>query len=171
MCCLSQATLKQLVKMSVRSLSRANAKPNVRLDRPNALCTRRNAWIVLLGKSDLRYTFSRIHYSAELGKMPGSYTILCQIHHAVQQGCVRPRNALKCIAMHLGGYCYMLDRFVESHVCGRRWAMGCQVIKVRRSAKLPQTTSYDASFGHVLRLEYQRYVTCTPLLFLALSLA
>ena len=45
----------------------------------------------LIGRLDLRYTFPRIHQSAELGKMPGS-------QYAVKQGCVRRRDALECIS-------------------------------------------------------------------------
>ena len=44
-------------------------------------------WLSLIGRSDLRYTFPRIHQSAELGKRPGS-------QYAVKQGCVRQRDAL-----------------------------------------------------------------------------
>ena len=31
---------------------------------------------------------------------------MCQVPYAVKQGCVRLRNALKCVDMHLGGHCY-----------------------------------------------------------------
>ena len=47
---------------------------------------------IYLDRLHLRYTCPRIHFFAELGKVPRS----CMVHYAVKQGCVRLRNALKC---------------------------------------------------------------------------
>ena len=39
-------------------------------------------------------------------ELPGSIQVLCQRSHAVEQGCIRPRDALECIDMHSAGYYY-----------------------------------------------------------------
>ena len=46
----------------------------------------------LLGTSDLRYTFPRLHQSAKQVKC------LDHAQYAVKQGCVRQRDALTCIS-------------------------------------------------------------------------
>ena len=52
-------------------------------------------------RSELIYTFPRMHQCTEPGENAGIIEILCQIQYAVKQGSVWLCDAMKCIDMHL----------------------------------------------------------------------
>jgi len=92
---------------------------------------------------------------------------------------VENKGAYRCLTAWRAGHSKIMTKCIHcalamrgsSHICEEDGPWNARSSSPCRSAKLPQASPHDASFSQLLRPEYQRYMTWTPLLFLALSLA